>query len=106
MMERIVGGSRMPNARLIGLVYLSYFLIGLLSDVFIKRVVVAGDPAATAANLLAHEATYRTGFAIGLVANLMYIALTGLFYRLFKPVHRTIALLMACFSLVGCTTQI
>src|SRR6266545_286246 len=106
MMERIVDGSRMPKARLIGLVYLSYFLIAVLGDFFIKRVVVAGDPAATATNLLAHEATYRTGFAIGLVGNLIYIALTGLFYRLFKPVNRMIALLMAYFSLVGCTTQI
>ena len=57
-MERIVDGSRMPKARLIGLVYLSYFLIAFLGDFFIKRVVVAGDPAATATNLLTHEATY------------------------------------------------
>lgn len=105
-MERIVDGSRMPGARLIGLVYLSYFLIAGLGGFFIKRVVVAGDPAVTATNLMAHEATYRAGFAIGLVGNLIYIALTGLFYRLFKPVNRTIALLMAFFSLVGCTTQI
>jgi hypothetical protein len=106
MMERIVDGSRMPRARLIGLVYLSYFLIAFLGDFFIKRVVVAGDPAATATNLLAHEATYRAGFAIGLVGNVIYVALTALFYRLFKPVNRTISLLMAFFSLVGCTTQI
>jgi hypothetical protein len=106
MMERIVDGSRMPKARLIGLVYLSYFLIAFLGGFFINRVVVAGDPAATATNLLAHEATYRAGFAIGLVGNVIYIALTALFYRLFKPVNRTISLLMAFFSLVGCTTQI
>ena len=105
-MERIVDGSRMPKARLIGLVYLSYFLIAFLGGFFIKRVVVAGDPAATATNLLAHEATYRAGFAIGLVGNVIYIALTALFYRLFKPVNPTISLLMAFFSLVGCTTQI
>jgi Domain of unknown function (DUF4386) len=106
MMERIADGSHPPNARLIGLVYLSYFLIGVLGDYFIKRVVISGDPTATAANLLAHEATYRSGFAIGLVANAMYIALTGLFYRLLKPVSPTIALLMALFSVVGCTVQI
>src|SRR6266850_6339838 len=106
MMEQIVDGSRMPKARLIGLVYLSYFLIAFLGDFFIKRVVVAGDPAATAANLLAHEATYRAGFAIGMVANMIYVALTALFYRLLKPVDGTISLLMAFFSLVGCTTQI
>ncbi|MBI1795457.1 MAG: DUF4386 domain-containing protein [Candidatus Eisenbacteria bacterium] len=106
MMERIVDGSRPPNARIIGLVHLSYVLMAFLGDFFIRRVVVAGDPAATATNLLAHEGTYRAGFAIGLVGNLIYIALTALFYRLFKPVNRTISLLMAFFSLIGCTTQI
>ena len=105
-MERIVDGSRMPNARLIGLVYLSYFLIAVLGDFFIKRVVVSGNPAATVTNILAREATYRAGFALGMVGNMVYIALTALFYRLLKPVNRTIALLMAFFSLVGCTTQI
>jgi uncharacterized protein DUF4386 len=105
-MERVAGGSRMPNARIIGLVYLSYFLIALIGGLLINRVVVAGNPAATATNLLAHEATYRAGFAIGLIGNVIYIALTALFYRLLKPVNRTISLLMALFSLVGCTTQI
>jgi len=106
-MERIVDdGSRLPRARLIGLVYLSYFLIAFLGDFVIKRVVIAGDPALTASNLLAHEATYRAGFAIGLIGSVIYIALTALFYRLFKPVDATISLLMAFFSLVGCATQI
>jgi hypothetical protein len=106
MMERIVDGSRMLRARFIGLVYLSYPLIAFLGDYFIKRVVIAGDPAATATNLLAHEATYRVGFALGLAGNVIYIVLTALFYRLLRPVNRTIALLMVFFSLVGCTTQI
>jgi len=99
-------GSALPNARMIGVVYLSYFLIASLGGLLITRVVVAGDPAATATNLLAHEATYRAGFAFGLIGNVIYIALTALFYRLLKPVNRTVALLMALFSLVGCTTQI
>ena len=97
---------KMPNARLIGLVHLSYVLIAFLGDFIIKRVVVAGDPAVTVTNLLAHEATYRAGFAIGMIANMIYVALTALYYRLLKPVNGTIALLMAFFSLIGCTTQI
>ena len=105
-MERIVDGSRLPNARMIGLVYLLYFLTALLGGSLTNRVVVAVDPAATATNILAHEATYRAGFAMGLVGNVIYIALTALFYRLFKPVNRNVSLLMAFFSLVGCTTQI
>lgn len=105
-MERIVDGSRLPNGRNIGLVYLSYPLIACLGDFFIKRVVIAGNPAATVTNLLAHEATYRAGFALGLVGNVIYIGLTGLFYRLFKRVNPTLALLMAFSSVLGCATQI
>jgi hypothetical protein len=42
------------------------------------------------------------GLATGLVATAGYIALTALFYGLFKPVNRSLSLLAAFFSLVGC----
>ena len=45
-------------------------------------------------------------FAVDLVANLIYIALTALLFGLFRPVNATLALLAAFFSLVGCTVQI
>jgi hypothetical protein len=105
-MEQIAEGSRLPNRRMLGFVYLLYFLTALSGGLLTNRVVVAGDPAATVTNILAHEVTYRAGFAFGLVGNAVYITLTVLFYLLFKPVSRTISLLMASFSLVGCTTQI
>ena len=104
-MEPSSDRSRMPNARVIGLVYLSYALVSFIADFFVKRVVVA-DPATTVTNLLAHEATYRVGLAITLLGNVMYITVTALFYRLLKPVSRTLSLLMALFSLTGCITQI
>jgi hypothetical protein len=65
-------------------------------------IVVDGDAAATATNLLAHESLFRLGLATGLVATAGYIALTALFYGLFKPVNRSLSLLAAFFSLVGC----
>lgn len=104
-MERIEGGSSPPRRRTIGFVYLLYFLTSLAGGYFTNLVVVR-DPAATITNLLAHEATYRTGFAFNLIGNVLYIVLTVLFYRLFERGHRTVALLMLSFSLVGCATQI
>src|SRR3989454_7989746 len=38
----------------------------------------------------------------GLIAGSCYIAVTLLFYSLFKPVNRSLSLLAAFFSLVGC----
>jgi hypothetical protein len=45
---------------------------------------------------------FRLGLATGLIATACYIAVTALFYDLFKPVNRSLSLLAAFFSLVGC----
>jgi hypothetical protein len=106
MMARIAEASPRPSATSIGIVYLLYFLTAFFATLLMKGLVVSGDAAATANSILAHEAAYRSGFAVGLVANAIYIAVTVLFYRLLEPVDRTIALLAAFFSLVGCAMQI
>ncbi len=105
-MEQIEQGSPCPNARAIGVVYLFYFLMAFLGGFLAKGLVVLSDAAATANNILAHEALYRSGVAVSLIATLIYIAVTALFYRLFEPVNRTLSLLAAFFSLVGCAIQI
>jgi hypothetical protein len=43
----------------------------------------------------------RLGIAAGLVAGACYIAVTVLFYFIFKPVNRSLSLLAASLSLVG-----
>jgi hypothetical protein len=101
-MERIAGASPRSGARITGVVYFIYFLTAVLGVFFMKGIVVDGDAAATATNILAHESLFRLGIATGLVATAGYIALTALFYGLFKPVSRSLSLLAAFFSLVGC----
>jgi len=93
-------------ARAIGVVYLLYFLTAFFAAFLTKGLVVSGDAAATASNILAHEALYRSGIAVALIANAFYIALTAYFYGLFEPVNRSMSLLAAFFSLVGCAVQI
>ena len=105
-MERMTKGSPHPNARRIGVVYLLYFSTALLSAFLMKGLVVPGDAAATANSLLAHEALYRSGLAVDLLGNVIYIAWTALFYRLIGPVNRSLSLVAAFFSLVGCAIQI
>jgi len=101
-MERIAEGSPRPRARITGAVYLLYFLTAILGEFFLKGIVVDGDAAATATNILAHPSLFRLGLATGLTATACYIAVTALFYGLFKPVNRSLSLLAAFFSLVGC----
>ena len=102
MMERIVEASPCPRARITGVVYLFYFLTAVCGEFFLKGLVVHGDASATANNILAHQPLFRLGLATGLIATACYIAVTALFYELFKPVNRTLSLIAAFFSLVGC----
>jgi hypothetical protein len=81
---------------------LLYFLTAVLGEFFLRGLIVDGDAAATATNILAHQPSFRLGLATGLISIAGYIAVTALFYDLFKPVNRSLSLLAAFFSLVGC----
>ncbi|MFZ0798154.1 MAG: DUF4386 domain-containing protein [Terriglobales bacterium] len=94
-----------PRVRITSVVYLLYFLTVMSAAFFMKGLIVSGDAAATANNILAHESLFRVGFAINLIATALYIAVTAFFYELFKPVNRSLALLAAFFSLAGCVIQ-
>ncbi|HEY1953749.1 MAG TPA: DUF4386 domain-containing protein [Gemmatimonadaceae bacterium] len=98
--------SEPPSTRLIAVVWVLYFLIGILGTLVTRGIVVPDDAATTATNILTHASLYRAGFAIDLVANLIYVWLTALLYRLFRPVNPNLALPAAFFSLAGCTVQI
>jgi Domain of unknown function (DUF4386) len=102
MKQRIAEASPRPRARITGVVYLLYFLTAVFGEFFLRGLVVDGDAAATATNILAHRSLFRLGLATGLIATACYIAVTALFYGLFKPVSGSLSLLGAFFSLVGC----
>jgi len=102
MIEQIAEASPCPRARVTGVVYLFYFLTAVGGEFFLKGLVVHGDAAATANNILAHQSLFRLGLATGLIATACYVTVTALFYGLFKPVNRSLSLLAAFFSLVGC----
>ena len=67
--------------------------------------VVTGNAAATAANILAHEPLFWLGFASSLIAVAFHLAWALLFYELFKPVNRSVSLLAMIGILVGCAMQ-
>ncbi|OLD71026.1 MAG: hypothetical protein AUI33_08055 [Ignavibacteria bacterium 13_1_40CM_2_61_4] len=90
------------KARIAGVFYLLTILTGVFGLVAGGGLVVSGDAAATATNILAHESLFRLAFVAGLIATACYIAVTALLYILFKPVSRSLSLLAAFFSVVGC----
>jgi hypothetical protein len=101
-MERMAVASPRFKARMAGLFYLLTFLTGGFALIAGRGLVVSGDAAATAAHILAHESSFWVGFAADLLVTGCYIVVTALFYELFKPVNRSLSLLAAFFSLVGC----
>lgn len=109
--KRVAAWSPRFRARILGVVYLLYFLTSVLGEVFTQQAGisglggVSGVAAATANALLAHETAFRLGFALGLFSIACYIAVTALFYQLFQPVSRSLAFLAVCFSLVGLALQ-
>ena len=88
-------------ARIAGLFYLLVIVTSPLAMFIRGRVIVGTDPAASMANLVAHEGLYRLGLASDIVSSASYIVVTGLFYVLFKPVDRSVALVAALFSTVA-----
>jgi len=105
-MKGIADMSPRAAARITGAFYLLTVLAGLIAEVFISdRLVVSGDAAATAANILSHEPLFRFGFTVYLIEMAAQITMTVLLYGLLKPVSRRIALLSMTLGLVGCTIK-
>lgn len=66
-----------------------------------SRLIVAGDAAATVANLRNLEWLYRLGFASFLIESLCDITLLLILYALLKPVSKELSLLAAFFGVMG-----
>ena len=105
MTERIAEVSPRLKARMAGLCYVFMSLSGGLAMFVRGRLIVSGDAAATAANIVAHETLFRLAFAGDLLVVPIYIVFTALMYHLLEPVNKTISSLAAFFSLVGCAIQ-
>jgi len=90
------------KARIAGFFYLIIIVGGIFAEVFVRgKLVVAGDPAATAHNIMAHESLYRWGFAVEAFYCACVIPVTVIFYDLFKVVNKSLAAIEALLGLTG-----
>jgi len=106
MTERIREASPRLKARITGVFSLLTILTGIFAQGFVSgRLVVDGDAAATATNILAHRGLFQLGFAVYLIEMACNIAMTALFYDLLKPAGRTVSLVAAFLGLAGCVIK-
>jgi hypothetical protein len=92
--------SPLVYARTAGALYLVIIVFGVWSELFVRGVlVVPGDAAATAANVIANEGLFRLGFAADSIMALSDVALAILLYVLLAPVSRALAIMAAAFRL-------
>lgn len=92
-------------ARLAGVLYLIITVAAVFAHFIVPdQFIVAGDAAATAANITANEAMFRIGAVGGeLVILLSEVVLSVVLYLLLKPVNKTLAVIAAVFRLAMTT---
>jgi len=89
------------KARIAGVFYLLIIVAALFAEVFVRgRLVVSGNAAATAANILAHKGLYRLGGAADLFTFSCDAVVAFIFYELFRPVSRSLSLFAAAIRLM------
>jgi hypothetical protein len=87
-------------ARIAGVLYLVNAVTGFFAIVYVPgRLIVSGNAAATATNILASEKLFRLGIVSELICAAEFIYLIWVLYRLFRDVNRTHAALMAIWGL-------
>jgi hypothetical protein len=94
--------SPQTYARVGGALYLAIIVGGLIGEMAVRNVlVVPGDAAATAQNILASPGLWRIGIVADLLQHICDVGLALVLYVLLRPVNRRIALLALLFDVVA-----
>jgi hypothetical protein len=102
MTDNAIETSPQLYARIGGALYLIIIVIGLYGEAFVRdRLIVSGDAAATAANIMSHESLWRFHIAAELFLLICAVALLLILFVLLRPVNRDLAFLAVFFNLIS-----
>src|SRR5437868_4255589 len=102
MTDNAIKTSPQLYARIGGALYLIIIVIGLFGEAFVRgRLIVSGDAAATAANIISHQSLWRFHIAAELFLLMCAVALLLIFFILLRPVSKDLMLLAVFFNLVA-----
>ena len=89
-------------ARIAGAIYLSMVFTAPFSLLYVPgKLIVRGNAAATADNIMAHETMFRLSILGDLIGQVIFICLAIALYRLLSGVNKSWATLMVAFVLVS-----
>jgi hypothetical protein len=90
------------QAHLAGFLYFLTIVTGIFAAFYVRgTLMVSGEPAATAQNIVNNEGLYRLGLASDLVMAAAYVGVTVLLFHLLRPVGAVLSGLAAVFSIIG-----
>ncbi|WP_406661456.1 DUF4386 domain-containing protein [Methanolobus sp. ZRKC3] len=104
MTKSIADISLRKAAIVAGVGYLIIFITGIFSNFFVlENLIVPGDAATTANNIMASESLFRIGILSFIIMVIFDVVLAWAFYVLLKPVNKTLSLLSGWLRLVNGT---
>lgn len=90
------------TASMAGILYLIYIVFSIVANGLGRsKLIVLGDAATTAGNILASPWQFRIGFVVDLLAAVLFLLTAWALYVLLKPVNRNLALLFLLLNLGG-----
>lgn len=93
MTNQTADTSLRKATRVAGLAYMLIIIIGVLKVNFLESgIIMQGDGAATANNIIANELLFRIGIVSEIVMFVLVVVLSLALYVILKPVNRNLAL--------------
>ncbi len=94
--------SLKKTARIAGLLYFLFASIAIYSYMYVSpKIMVRGDTAATASNMLANEFLFRTSLAGNLITHTLFVFVVLMLYKLLKQVNEHHAKIMVGLVIVA-----
>ncbi len=88
--------------KLTGVLYLLVIICAGFSQGYVRgTLVVSGDAVATANNILQNESLFRLGLSLDLVAFIIDAIISVMFYQMFKPYGKNLAMVSAALRLIA-----
>jgi len=90
------------TARIAGFLYLIYIVVSIFANgIGRSKLIILGDAATTAGNIMASTWQFRIGFLVDLISAVLFLLTAWALYVLLKPVNKNLALLFLLLNLGG-----